>query len=168
MYDYFDGDCTMTGILKVDQIQNNTGTSVMTFDSNGHVNLPQAIAFMAQKTDASTHSAGGNITFNSTITSHSGWNGTTFTCPVAGKYRFHMSAHMQSMSNSAYQIGIAKGGTVVIVAYAYNSTATRERNSCEAIISCNAGDEITFRLIEGDLYAGSGNSGVYCTGYLIG
>jgi hypothetical protein len=145
------GDRTMTGILKVDQIQNNTGTSVMTFDSNGHVNLPQAIAFMAQKTDASTHSAGGNITFNSTITSHSGWNGTTFTCPVAGKYRFHMSAHMQSMSNSAYQIGIAKGGTVV-----------------EAIISCNAGDAITFRLIEGDLYAGSGNSGVYCTGYLIG
>lgn len=157
----------MTGILKVDQIQNNTGTAAMTINSDGYVNLPQAIAFMAQKTDASTHTAGGNIPFNSTITSHSGWNGTTFTCPVAGKYRFHMSAHMQSMSNSGYQIGIAKNGTVVIVAYAYNSTATRERNSCEAILSCNVGDAITFRLIEGDVYAG-GNSGVYCTGHLLG
>ena len=158
----------MASTLKVNEIQHTGGTSALSVNSSGVVNLPQAIAFMAQKTDATTHTAGGNITFNSTITAHSGWNGTTFTCPVAGKYRFHMSAHMQSMSNSAYQIGIAKGGTVVIVAYAYNSTATRERNSCEAIISCNAGDAITFRLIEGDVYAGTGNSGVYCTGYLIG
>tara|TARA_Y100000389_G_scaffold48751_1_gene44108 strand:+ start:1737 stop:2213 length:477 start_codon:yes stop_codon:yes gene_type:complete len=158
----------MTGILKVDQIQNNTGTTAMTINSDGYVNLPQAIAFMARKTDASTHTAGGNITFNTTVTSHSGWNGTTFTCPIAGKYRFYMGAHMQSMSNSGFEIGIAKGGTVVISGYAYNSTATRERTSCEAIISCNVGDAITFRLIQGDLYAGTGTGGVSCTGHLLG
>jgi len=157
----------MASTLQVNEIKHTGGTSALTVNSSGVINLPQAIAFMAQKTDATTHSAGGNITFNSTITAHSGWNGTTFTCPVAGKYRFHMSAHMQSMSNSGFQIGIAKGGSVVVIAYAYNATSTRERNSCEAILSCAAGDAITFRLIEGDVYAG-GNQGVYCTGHLLG
>ena len=36
---HFDGDCTMTGIIKVDTIQNNGGTTALTIDSSGRVTL---------------------------------------------------------------------------------------------------------------------------------
>lgn len=37
----------MTGILKVDQIQNNTGTEAITIDANGSVTLGNPVAFEA-------------------------------------------------------------------------------------------------------------------------
>ena len=71
--------------LFVDEIQPKTTGGVFT---------TPALAFMAQKTDVTTYTTSGNITFNSTLLSTNSWNGTTFTIPKAGIYRFFVKAYV--------------------------------------------------------------------------
>lgn len=54
----------MTGTLKVDQIQNNTGTSVMTFDTDGHTHSSNPVACRLFW----THSGGQGNTSNCSMT----------------------------------------------------------------------------------------------------
>ena len=83
----------MTGILKVDQIQNNTGEVAATIDSAGRILQPAKAAFSVTRYTSAAAYLSGHITFD-TVTLNRGncWNGTnTFQAPVAGVYQFNMS-----------------------------------------------------------------------------
>ena len=157
----------MSSILGVETLQHTNGTTAVTIDSNGNVLRPQLIAFMGQKTNGTGYSTYGTLAFNQTHLAHTAWNGTTFTVPVAGIYQFTLTGHMQSTANAGYELGVYKNGAFAVSGYALNSTSTRQRVQVTYLQSLNVNDTIDFRLMQGDVWDG-GQSGVSCTGQLIG
>ena len=158
----------MSSILGVETLQHTNGTTGLTIDSNGNVLRPQLIAFMGQKTNGSGYSTVGTLAFNLTHLAHTAWNGTTFTAPVAGTYQFTLTGHMQSISNSGFELAIYKNGLFGVSGYSLNSaTNTRQRVQVTYLQSLSVNDTIDFRILQGDVWDG-GQSGVSCTGHLIG
>ena len=163
----------MASILKVNTIQDATNSNTaISVDSSGRVTLPQRIAFMGKKTDTSTLSASSssNVSFNHTDLSHASWDGTTFTAPIAGVYRFVVNGHKQSLDANPIELGIFKNGSQFETAYGLSRSDVRTRVSVDVTISLAVSDAITFRVLQGDTYAGgsSNSSGLMCAGHFIG
>ena len=89
----------MTSILKVDNIQNSSGTSALSIDSSGNVSaeeyiqqkgLPHVVVAMGGTGGYVALTAGQVIPFNTIVngSNTSGWNTSTYkyTAPVAGVY----------------------------------------------------------------------------------
>ena len=102
----------MTGIIKVDTIQSNGGTTGLTIDSSGRVSTLKNPAFYAHEysgTDGTRTMGTGStaaLTYNHIVTNDgSHWNNTTgeFTCPVAGRY--FVSAHFGRRADSTTWFG---------------------------------------------------------------
>ena len=141
----------MTSIIKVNNIQNSSGTSAMAIDGSGRVTTPAIPAFkvtrrnnggsQAQLTGSDIFKTGqtnGQITVNYNIGSHFA-NGR-FTCPVAGLYQFTVLGMISDAS------GNAAGGNYTFIAY---FTKNGETNSD------------TIDNIQMYHYHGSGSSGDY-------
>ena len=85
----------MTGIIKVDTIQNNGGTTGLTIDSSGHVSRPVVPSFLISVSSDYSHTNGNTIQYNETssIGHNTGghWDTTNyiFVAPLAGTYYFH-------------------------------------------------------------------------------
>jgi hypothetical protein len=165
----------MASELGVQTIQHTNGTDALTIDSSGRVTQPQVIAFCGQKGDITAsggeYSTAGNITFNNSRLSHSAWDGTTFTAPVAGKYQFSLTGHRQSTSTAApIELQVRKGSTVILSLYSLDVAATRPRVSGNCIVELAVNDTVTFYLAQGNVFAGGGNSssGVTCSGHFLG
>ena len=165
-------DVTATGDIHAVDIQHTNGTSAMTIDSTGRVLLPQLVAFMGKKTDTSTYGTlNTNITFNATKLAHAAWNGTTFTAPITGVYRIFVNGHSQSASGTTFELGIFHNGSQYETSYGLSVSGTaRSRVSVESIMQLTLNDTITFRLLQGDTYAGgsSNTSSLMCSGHLLG
>ena len=144
--------------LFVDEIQPKTTGGVFT---------TPALAFMAQKTDTTTLTTTGDITFNDTLLANDAWNGTTFTIPKAGVYRFFCNGHHNTLSNSAFELGIKINGVGKVYAYSLNISTIRQRVFNELIFAFSLNDAITFELTQGEVYAGN-SSGVTCGGQYLG
>ena len=162
----------MASTLQVQNIAHTNGTTGLTVDSGGRVLLPQRVAFVGKKTDTTQYNGGAstNVTFNVTDLAHASWNGTTFTVPVAGLYRLFINGHRQSLDNTATELMICKNGTAIETAYTLGISNIRPRASCEALVVLTVNDAITFRVSQGNVYAGGDttSSGLMCSGYLIG
>ena len=144
--------------LFVDEIQPKT---------TGGVFASPALAFMAQKTDVNTYSTQGNITFNRTLLANNAWNGTTFTAPRSGIYRFFLNGHHNSASATFLETAIMVNNTAIVYAYSLNATSTRVRVFNELIYELALNDTVNFYLSGGDIYAGN-LSGVTCGGQFLG
>ena len=165
----------MSSILKVSEIQDPTnGNSALSIDSSGRVAQPQVIAFCGHKGDITanggSYSTTGAITFNNTRVSHSAWDGTTFTAPVAGKYRFSITGHKQTTTNASLEFQIKNGSTILVALYSLGASTARPRVAGDCIAELAVNDAVTFHLAAGDCFAGGGNSGsgVTCTGHFLG
>ena len=160
--------------LKVGTIQDHANSNTaISIDSSGRVTLPQRVAFMGKKGDVQTLSANAssNITFDVTDLAHASWNGTTFTAPVAGLYRLFINGHKQTADSNPMELAIYVNGSVIESAYILGTTNVRPRASCESLTVLAVNDAVTFRILQGDVYAGSSggvSSNLMCSGYLIG
>jgi len=116
----------MTSILKVNEIQDTTGTSAMTIDSSGRVAMPNRIAFTAGYNTttgayvALVTSLGltscvplNFVTQGGTNGVHPNWSNTThaFTVPVAGMYL--VSAWGLWETNQDAELRIAKNQDII-------------------------------------------------------
>jgi len=135
--------------------------------TSGNTFASPALAFMAQKTDVNTYSTQGNITFNRTLLANNAWDGTTFTAPRAGIYRFFVNGHHNSLSAAALETAIMVNNTAIVYAYSLNTTSTRVRVFNELIYELALNDTVNFYLSGGDVYAGNA-SGVTCGGQYLG
>jgi len=160
--------------LKVGTIQDHANSNTaISIDSSGRVTLPQRVAFQAKKSDTATLSANtsSNITFDITELSHAAWNGTTFTAPVAGLYRLFINGHKQTSDNNPMELAIYVNGSVIETGYILGVTNCRPRVSVDSLTVLGVGDAVTFRILQGDVYAGSSggvSSNLLCSAYLIG
>ena len=160
--------------LKVGTIQDHANSNTaISIDSSGRVTFPQRVAFQAKKGDTTTLSASSssNITFDITELSHAAWNGTTFTAPVAGLYRLFINGHKQTADGAPMELAIYLNGSVIETGYVLGNTNVRPRVSVDSLTVLAVNDVVTFRILQGDVYAGSSggvSSNLMCSGYLIG
>ena len=160
--------------LKVGTIQDNQNSNTaISIDSSGRVTLPQRVAFQGKKGDTATLSANTstNITFNLTDLAHAAWDGTTFTAPVAGLYRLFINGHKQTADANPMELAIYVNGSVIETGYILGVTSCRPRVSVDSLTVLAVNDAVTFRILQGDTYAGSSgavSSNLMCSGHLIG
>lgn len=97
----------MTSIIKVDQIQNAAGTAGLTIDSNGVVNLPNTIAFLAYVSSTATQGAGSwshDVPFDAVEFNVGGCYSTStyrFTPTTSGHYQLNASINTDMTSGSS-------------------------------------------------------------------
>ena len=109
----------MTGIIKVDTIQNNGGTTGLTIDSSGRVLSPKLVRFHAYlNANKTTTSTGANKWSASGVFGHnltgifynvgSGYDSSTtkFTAPVAGMYFFTLNVSTNGSGAAQSYMGL--------------------------------------------------------------
>ena len=108
----------MTGILKVDQIQNNTGTAAVTIDSSGRLAYPAQPRFMVKLASNATIANGNDTnwsvddaTWDERFDVGGCFANGTFTAPVAGVYHIHYQVYANP-SVGAY-LGGSMTGTAI-------------------------------------------------------
>ena len=159
----------MTGIIKVDTIQNNGGTTGLTIDSTGRVKKPNGIFVYAQLTTSnpldSSHpftTLSTNIRFDEVkVNRGSAYNATNgrFTAPVAGIYRIHANL-LKSNTGTDTFFGIYKNGTDTLIR-GYNAVADYAPVICEAFFDLSANDHLSVRLEAGEINMTAPTSGQY-------
>jgi len=137
----------MTSILKVDTIQNSSGTSAMTIDSNGRVSksvvTPFAFVGFPDTNSYVTQTANGIVTFSYAFVNDGNHYDTStykFTCPVAGLYRVEIATLSQSAGQThEWRFNRETGGSATGVARLY----TQNRSLHGSItIKCSANDKL--------------------------
>ena len=181
----------MTGILKVDQIQNNTGTSVMTFDTLGRVTKPGHPHIFWQggsdnnfniantenlfatddgqpavKIDGSgLSSVQGGITYTAST--------GRFTVPIAGIYHIFAQTYLNEDGATFRISGKINGSGQLFMGHggygAGGGPDNRGTHAAQATIKLNANDYITFHNYAGgtrSCYMGTAHT--YGFIYLVG
>jgi len=151
----------MTGILKVDTIQNSSGTSAMSIDGNGYViaaKKPYVFADMSQTAGTNQYvsvSTGSAIPFGTVIEGDSSLLNTStykFQCPVDGLYMMAYGLHVNAVQHHAVTRNTLK------YQFAYEGAAGTLTNT--AVIRCTAGDELWLQQIHSanSYYNGGGSN----------
>lgn len=161
----------MTGILKVDQIQNNTGTSVMTFDSAGRITTPNRPSFFATRNAGTFSTNNGVIVFN-VVRHNTGdhYNSATgvFTAPIDGDYLINFS--LISGNTSLVEGEIQVNSNRILNGRNYSgASGTQNAISGSAVLQLSANDAVRILLLGSSSIYGTGG-GYYDTfsGCLIG
>jgi len=181
----------MTSIIKVNNIQNSSGTSALTIDGSGNVSVPQNLltptrpAFSVRL--ATTSATDSQNVFSDTVVEHfnqgshfktSGTNNGKFVAPVAGLYIFRVEGFTSDSSNqnpSAYTITfhLTKNGNtfseiVGRMAYSYQRYQDHQPITLVEFLILNANDAIGVRMNQGYLYNNNNTTSPAFSGCLIG
>ena len=175
----------MSSILKVNNIQNSSGTSAMAVNSSGVPTFPAKPVFrVSYGTGGDWVSAGGNnvnkiLEFNTASVNVGGhWSTSThdFTVPVAGTYFFYAQAYFNSNNDNRelrIQRTFAGGGTDYVHTIINAMESGRDQTvTVSDIYTLAVGDKVDFYF---RVASSSGTNDVYARddytwgmGYLIG
>lgn len=151
----------MTGIIKVDTIQNNGGTTGLTIDSSGRIIQIQRLHVfvdISQTTGTNTyitHNDNDPIKFGYIVDGDSSLLNTTthkFQAPVAGLYMLQVALHCNS---GAFQTSWHQNDTQLGINY----TSDNETQHTSFTFNCDAGDECHIEADGSDGYYNGGGSG---------
>ena len=164
----------MASTLKVNTIAHSGGTNAMTIDSTGRILLPQlpiaCVTLTTSNTQDGTHpysTTGADMLLDKiTVNRGSVYNAANgrFTAPITGLYRLKYTFLRDDDSSAnvtyfqVYKNGVAwseAGGASYTSAGTTNYSVTTN----ETIVSMNANEFLTVRLIGGEIYLDG--SGVY-------
>ena len=170
----------MTSIIKVDNIQNSSGTAALSIDSTGRVFKPSMPFFVllggneADKTHQNNDTLGatndGQAAFLSsgTIAGIRGFTYTSttgvITVPVDGVY--HVGANIYSNASETLLIALYRNSSTIIQ-YAQQDLVGNV--TMDLVANLTAGDELSWRNVSGAdkvIYEGKAHTQVY--GYLVG
>tara|TARA_B100000085_G_scaffold182024_1_gene166281 strand:- start:39 stop:560 length:522 start_codon:yes stop_codon:yes gene_type:complete len=157
----------MASTLKVNTIAHSGGTNAMTIDSTGRVLLPQlpvaCVSITTSNTQDGTHpysTTGADMLFDKiTVNRGSVYTASNgrFTAPITGLYRLKYT-FLRDDSSAAnvtyfqvYKNGVAwseAGGA----SYSSAGTTNYSVTTNETLVSMNANEYLTVRLIGGEIY----------------
>jgi len=138
----------MTSILKVDNIQNSSGTSALEIDSSGRVLTPVRPIFSATEYSAngSVHEAITAIQWaNVLVNQGNHFNNTTgiWTCPVDGIYSVFFNLNLKATNTNWMASYVYQNTTVRGFSWSKNNTAFDYDNAVVSLfLDCSANDEI--------------------------
>ena len=135
----------MTSIIKVDNIQNSSGTSAMTIDSSGTVSLGNPVYFFGHiEAVANYSSADSVVDFEPQLDTDNGWSTSTnkYTVPFDGVYLVHFAFIRDESVSTDGNIKIMHNSTTVSRAYASAGSGLYPTGSCNAIVAATANDTI--------------------------
>ena len=173
----------MTSVLKVDNIQNSSGTSAISIDTSGRITKSNQPRFYGKKSadvvlTRGTYTKVTGMTGNS-IDVGNNFDGTEFVAPVAGDYYFSGSCWVDynnaGIDGETTEMEIRKNGTAISVARFRNHT-TRDIDDIilktDVIVTLAATDTIQLWISAADNNGGNakliGGNGTYLLGHLIG
>ena len=157
----------MASTLKVNTIAHSGGTNAMTIDSTGRILLPQlpiaCVTLTTSNTQDGTHpysTTGADILFDKiTVNRGSVYNASNgqFTAPITGLYRLKYTflADDSSAANVTYfqiyknSVAWAEAGGA---SYTQAGATTYSVATNETLVSMNANEFLTVRLIGGEIY----------------
>ena len=149
----------MSSIIKVDQIQNTSGTSSLSINSGGIVTRPNVPAFFYGKNTVQT-AAGSNevVTWDVEWLNNGGhFSSNTFTAPVDGIYSFSVYCLNDSDANQS-DFRLHKNGSTIVARARNAGTTGYETTSLSALVQLNATDTMQVILSgSGDVFFGDGN-----------
>jgi len=142
----------MTSVLKVDNIQNSSGTSALTIDSGGRILTPARPVF-----GATQYSANGSIFGNGTISNlvtgiqwgdvavnqGNHFNNTTgiFTCPVAGIYSVFFNLNYRTTAGTFTGAHVCLNGDLKAQSWS-GTTDSYDNAVINILLNCSENDEI--------------------------
>ena len=171
----------MTGIIKVDTIQNNGGTTGLTIDSNGVVTQPAIPAWRVGLTGNQQVDATGNTTiiFNNSTTSNCFLQGGVtlssglITVPVAGVYQMNLVCRFDNVG-SGYMVGRLQknqtgAGTSDGFIIVGNGLSTNYDNlTGSEVFRCAANDTLSVEIFSSADAGYQINNNTTLTGFLVG
>ena len=180
----------MTSIIKVNNIQNSSGTSSLTIDGSGRVTKPQLPFFHVEAFTATSSNASqtGVLNFNGIVTNQgSHWNSSNnrFEAPITGIYQFSFNGFgtrnsSGSVLNSSAdaQVVLEKSTdsgsnytTAAMGGYAFFNSGNGYINMSFTIaLALNSGDYIRFNAIKAYVFVQDKASNYFASasGHLIG
>ncbi len=151
----------MTSIIKVNNIQNSSGTSAMAIDGSGRVTTPARPSFFAHMTGGSWVDNVADDTvlpFNATlhnIGNHYNTSTYKFTVPLAGVYFFSFQLYLSNGGGSQYA-GIGKNNAILntgngdnypLIGIYQNTGSDDYTKTASGTLSLSVGDTIDVRVI---------------------
>ena len=141
----------MTSIIKVDNIQNSSGTAALSINSSGYViasKKPYVLADMSQTSGTNAYvtvSGDAAIPFGTVVDGDSSLLNTStykFQCPVDGIYALAYCTHSNATGSSHYVMR-----NTDILSTQYEADAGTLDHT--AIVRCSAGDELWLKQYSG-------------------
>ena len=154
--------------LKVQEIQHTGGTTGLTIDSNGRVQLPQLVHFHGNRVGKTKEEKGGTVDYNVVRDTHSAWNTSNnqYTIPISGVYHFgfnNIGDSNTDTSDQQHKLQYVRGGTTVDFLYAYTSNDSRyEVTAFSTTYYLLASDLVQITNHEGVVYDGLYNTFSIC------
>ena len=136
----------MTGILKVDTIQNSTGTDALSIDSNGVISSSQQ-PYGYWYHDASETPTTDNPLVNWTVVNAQGIteSGGTWTIPYTGAYLITISLiTLDTPYTGGVYVAVNNASVKYRIIYTNDSAALHNMNSGQIILNLNANDTFQF------------------------
>ena len=148
--------------IKTDTIKDQTGTTAMTIDSGGRVNMPKIPCCMARLTTSNAQDTSNpytttatDIRFDSILLNQGNcYSESTgrFVAPVAGIYAAECQFLANNSASTNLQFTIMKNGTDSLH-HGYNSVDTQYVElHAHVLVELAASDYISVRLNQGELY----------------
>ena len=171
----------MTSVLKVDNIQNSSGTSALSIDSSGRVNQPQKPAFFLQGGNNNNRTVADDERFGSTDDGQAAFKTTgsqaflrQFTYEsttgrlkpqVDGVY-FIAGCFYQNENNDG-RVTICVNGTEI--AHTHSNSAVVKTHHVSTVLNLTTSDYVEFKQTNGEsgvYYEGIAHTYLY--GYMVG
>jgi|TARA_R100000081_G_scaffold88004_1_gene59066 hypothetical protein len=169
------GITTATGGLNVGTIKDaGNNATAMTIDSSGRVTMPNVPAFLARRNDTTTTvPSGGIMQFDSVsvygaFDTDSGFNTSTYTYtfPVAGLYRIHVSCILGGQSYSNAQLKIQVNNADYEQRHFSSTSSDYYTHSVDTLVNASVNDTTRIKCTVGATFYG--NQWSVFMGHLIG
>ena len=161
----------MSSVLRVDAIQNTSGTSSLSINSSGIVTRPNVPAFFYGKSTAQTATGSTEVVTWDVqwLNNGSHFSSNTFTAPVDGIYSFTVYALNDSDANQS-DFHLYKNSNTIIARARNTAVTGYETTSLSALLQLNATDTMQVVLANsGDVLFGDGNQNFSgFMGHLVG